>query len=161
MGIVNDDMVDAAWQRLHANVARHRPEVALDGILVEKLYAPGTEVIVGCRRDPDWGPVVMVGLGGIWTEALQDVRLISADASAEEIIDEIRQLKAARLFDGMRGSPPLDLEAVAEVAATLGVLMIQHPMIEEIELNPLVVRARGAGATALDALIIAAEAKDR
>lgn len=122
------------------------------------MSSSGAEMILGARRDPDWGPVLVVGLGGIWTEALNDVRLVPASATAEEILDEIRQLKGARILAGWRGSPPFDVAAAAQIAATLGGLMLGNPDINEIEINPLALRAIGEGAVALDALMIV---KDR
>jgi acyl-CoA synthetase (NDP forming) len=160
VGILNHDMVDAAWQRLHENVARQRPDATLDGILVEMLYAPGTEMIIGARRDPEWGPVVMVGLGGVWTEALKDVRLFPAGLSAAGIRDEIGLLKGARLFAGLRNAPPLDIDAPARIAAAIGERMLATPEIDEIEINPLSLRPAGEGAVALDALMVVRDEKN-
>jgi len=158
-GILDAAMVNEAWDTLHDRVRRGRPEVVLDGILVETLYAPGIEMIIGARRDPDWGPIVIVGLGGVWTEALNDVRIIPAGVSAVEIGDEIGRLKAAPLFAGLRGSPALDLDEPARLAASLGELMLAMPEIDEIEINPLTFRAAGQGAIALDALMVVRASK--
>src|SRR6202034_3031186 len=75
LGIADAAALGAAWQRLQQNIAAARPGLALDGVLVETAAEPGLEMIVGARRDRDWGTVLMLGLGGIWTEALKDVRL--------------------------------------------------------------------------------------
>lgn len=160
-GILNADMVTAAWKKLHANVARLKPGVMLDGILVEQMSPPGLEMILGARRDPEWGPILMVGLGGVWTEALKDFRLMPADVSAAEIRGEIMRLNGARLFAGLRGMEARDIDAVTRAAQILGALMQSTPSLEEIEINPLLVRAKGEGAVALDALVIAADGKDR
>ncbi len=154
IGIRDGEKVAEAWTRLHADVARLRPEIALDGILVERMVAPGLELIVGAKRDPDWGPVLMVGLGGVWTETLADFRIMPAGLGADEIAAEMRQLKGARLFAGLRGAPPADIDAAARAAAILAGLMLGNPQIEEIEINPLSVGPAGQGAVALDALII-------
>jgi acyl-CoA synthetase (NDP forming) len=153
-GILDDAMVHEAWDTLHDKVRRARPELVLDGILVETLYASGTEMIIGARHDPDWGPIVLVGLGGVWTEALNDIQILPAGLSAVEIRDEIVRLKAAPLFAGLRGWPALDLDEPARIAASLGELMLATPEIEEIEINPLALRAAGQGAIALDALMV-------
>jgi acetate---CoA ligase (ADP-forming) len=145
----------AAWERLHANLARAGAP-ALEGVLVEAMAAPGIEMIIGARRDPKWGPVLMVGLGGIWTEALGDVRLMPADLDAAEILAQFGTLKGADLLAGRRGRAPLDAAAVAAAAAILGRLVRAAPEIVEIEINPLVVHQ--AGAIALDALMRVAEA---
>ncbi len=154
LAIADEAALRTAWQKLHENVARAQPSLKLDGVLVEKMSAKGLELVVGAKRDPQWGPVVLVGLGGILVEALGDVRLLPADLSEAAIIGELQQLKAAKLLGGFRGSPPVDVDAVARVAAAVGRLMRTMPEIVEIDVNPLVAHARGQGATALDALIV-------
>src|SRR5262249_9496182 len=77
--IEDDAQLDAAWTQLSANVRNKRPDVTLDGVLVEKMGKPGLEMVVGAKRDPNWGPILLVGLGGVWIEALQDVRLLPTD----------------------------------------------------------------------------------
>jgi acetate---CoA ligase (ADP-forming) len=152
--LADAEAVRKAWATLHANVERAQPGLKLDGVLVETMSPPGLELVVGARRDPRWGPVVMLGLGGIWVEALGDVRLMPPDLSEEEIAAELGKLKTAKLLNGFRGSPPVDVKAVAAAAAALGRLMRARSEITEIDVNPLVVRASGDGATALDALIV-------
>jgi acyl-CoA synthetase (NDP forming) len=114
----------------------------------------GVELIVGARRDPGWGPVVVVGLGGVWTEALDDVRLMPATLSREAVIAEIERLKGARLLHGLRGAAPVDIAAVAEVAVRVGALMRARPEVTEIDINPLI--AYPDGVLALDALVVTA-----
>jgi acyl-CoA synthetase (NDP forming) len=143
----------AAWKRLEDVADRAR--IAPDGVLVEAMAKPGLDMIVGGRRDPAWGPVVVVGLGGIWAEALRDVRVLPPDLAPAEIEAELARLKGARLLDGMRGMPPRDVAAVAGIAALVGALLRARPEIREIDLNPVRVFARGEGALALDALIVA------
>ena len=156
LGLADDDAVRGAWKTLHANVERAQPGLRLDGVLVEAMSPRGLELVVGARRDPRWGPVVMVGLGGIWVEALGDVRLMPPDLTEDEIVAELGRLKTAKLLQGFRGSLPVDVKAVAAVAAALGRLMRTHPEIVEVDVNPLMVHAAGRGATALDALIVTA-----
>ena len=153
------DIADAkalgkAWRKLQDNVKRARPDLALDGVLVESMARPGIEVVIGARRDPGWGPTLMVGLGGIWTEALQDVRFLPADASIAEIAHEIRKLRGARVFEGLRGKPPCDLPALADAVCRIGALMLATPDLEEIDVNPLIVYAAGEGVIAVDALLV-------
>lgn len=126
----------------------------LDGVLVEKMASRGLELAVGAKRDPKWGPVLLVGLGGIWMEALGDVRLLPTDLAELAIVEELHKLQAAKLLHGFRGAPAVDVEAVAHAAAIIGRLMRTVPEIEEIDINPLVAHARGQGVTALDALIV-------
>jgi acyl-CoA synthetase (NDP forming) len=158
LNICDSARVQAEWEQLRANAAAARPDVTLDGILIEKMSPAGTEMIVGARRDPDWGPVLLVGLGGIWAEAFQDFRLIPADAGTAKIAAEIAQLKGAKLLGGLRGSPPLDMAAIVEVVGILGRVMRDHPAITEVEINPLLVRPAGQGVVALDALMVVRDA---
>jgi acyl-CoA synthetase (NDP forming) len=154
LGIADRAMLRDAWTQLHGNVTRAKPGLVLDGVLVEAMAAPALEMVVGARRDPDWGAVLMIGLGGVWIEALRDVRLLPVDMDASRIAIEIRKLKAAAVLDGLRGAPPADVDAIAAVAARVGGLMAAQPNIVEIDINPLAVYAKGKGALALDALIV-------
>jgi acyl-CoA synthetase (NDP forming) len=155
VGVADDAELETAFARLLANVKSHLPNLSLDGVLIEAM-APkgGLEMIVGAKRDPHWGPVLLVGLGGVWTEALHDARLLPAGASADEIGLELRQLKGAALLGGMRGSPRRDVRAIAMLAEKIGALMVANPDIVEIDVNPVNVYAEGEGALALDALIV-------
>ena len=157
VGIADAAQLDAAEARMVQSVSAAAPHITLDGMLVETL-APkgGLEMIVGARRDPQWGPVLLVGLGGVWTEALHDVRLLPADAGAGEIAHELEKLKGAALLHGLRGAPARDVAAFAGVAAKIGALMLANPDIVEIDVNPVNVYAIGEGALALDALIVMA-----
>lgn len=150
---MSPDLLEHEWEQMRERVSRACPDATIEGVLVERMSAPGVEMILGARRDRDWGPILMLGLGGIWTEALQDVRLMPAGLSVAEIVEELKQLKAAKVLDGLRGGPPLDVAAIAEAAAKLGALMLAMPEIEEIEINPLTVYPRGSGVVALDALM--------
>ena len=145
----------AAWDKLHADVAKARPDVRLDGMLVEAMARPGVELILGARNDPDWGPVLVIGLGGVFAEALRDVRVLPADLEPAAIVSELRRLKGAELLTGFRGSSPRDLGAVADIAARLGRFAAAHPEVDEIDINPLVVYPEREGAVAVDALIVA------
>ncbi len=146
--------VHGAWEMLHANIGRAQPGLKLEGVLVEKMAPKGLELMVGARRDPTWGPIVVVGLGGIWVEALGDVRLLPPDLPEPAIIEELHKLRTAKLLKGFRGAPPVDVAAVAHAAALIGRLMLTHPEIVEIDVNPLLAHAQGEGVTAVDALII-------
>src|SRR6185312_2841894 len=154
LGIRTPEMVAESWEMLRARLAHARPDIQPDGVLIERMHALGLEMIIGAKRDPDWGAVLVAGLGGIWTEALQDVRLMPAGLAADAIEAELRQLRAAKLFAGLRGAPASDVAAAACVAERLGALMLANPEIAEMEINPLSLGAAGEGATALDALII-------
>jgi len=148
----------AAWRRLHDAVRRQRPDIAIDGVLVEAMAKPGLDMIVGARRDPDWGPVVVIGLGGIWAEALADILVLPPDLDREELADELKKLKAAPLLDGSRGTAPRDVAALLDIVTLIGSVVRARLEIAEIEINPLRLFERGAGALALDALIVTQQA---
>lgn len=141
-----------AWARLADNVARHSPGLVLDGVLVEAMAPRGVELVVGARRDPLWGPVTLVGIGGVAIEALGDVRLLPCDLAEADIIEEIGRLRAAKMLGGFRGMKPVDLAAVARVVARVGQLMLTVPEVVEVDINPLLATADGV--LALDALIV-------
>jgi acyl-CoA synthetase (NDP forming) len=154
LNLPSESAVRAAWDTLVGNVKRAAPDVTLDGILVEKMSAKGIELMVGAKRDPDWGTVLVVGLGGICVEALGDVQALPANADAAQVVEALRKLRSAKLLAGLRGVLPADLEAVAQVVMAIGRLMQTVPELTEIDVNPLIVHAKGHGVTALDALIV-------
>ncbi|EQB14462.1 acetate--CoA ligase family protein [Sphingobium lactosutens] len=159
LSLKNADEVRQGFATLTERVQQARPGAVLDGILVEAMAPKGLELVVGAKRDAQWGPVLLVGLGGILVEALKDVRLMSADVTPAEIERELRQLKAAALLSGFRGSPPVDVAAVAKAVAAVGTLMRLRPDITEIDLNPLLALPVGQGVLALDALIVTEKAE--
>ena len=144
----------SAWSRIDASVHKAQPELLLDGMLVESMSPRGVELVVGASRDANWGPSIMVGLGGIWVEALGDVRLLAPNLEREAIIKEILKLKARKVLEGFRGQEAVDLEAVAAAIQAVGRLMLTRPDISEVDINPLVAFRRGSGVVALDALIV-------
>jgi acyl-CoA synthetase (NDP forming) len=153
LNLADEAALARGWDELHANIARHAPGMVLDGVLVEAMGQRGVELIVGARNDPEWGPVILVGFGGVQAEILQDVRLLPSDLPRAAIAAELRLLKGGALLDGWRGSPALDVDAVADIVIALSRLLEAAPSIREIDLNPVVVYPMGQGAIALDALI--------
>jgi acyl-CoA synthetase (NDP forming) len=154
LNVADEAALRAAWETMQRNVKSAAPGVTLDGCLVEKMSPKGLELMIGAKRDPAWGTVLLVGLGGIWVEALGDVRLLPVDADETQIVEALHQLRTAKLLTGFRGAPAVDVEAVAKAVLAIGRLMQTTPGIVEIDVNPLMVFAKGQGATALDALIV-------
>jgi acyl-CoA synthetase (NDP forming) len=154
LNLATPEAVASGWERMHIDTARARPELLLDGILVEKMGGAAAELIVGAQNETDWGPVLLVGFGGVLAEALRDVRLLPPDLSVEGIEGVLLQLKSAALLRGFRSSPALDVRAAAEIVHRLGSLMLAAPQIREVDINPVVVYPQGQGAVALDALIV-------
>jgi acyl-CoA synthetase (NDP forming) len=154
LNLADADALASGWKRLQENIARALPELQLDGVLVEKMGERGAELIVGAQNDKGWGPVLLVGFGGVLAEALKDVRLLSPELSVEAVMDELYQLKSSALLRGFRGSPALDVRAAAEIVCRLGALMRSVPTMREVDINPVIVYPQGQGAVALDALIV-------
>ena len=153
VGLADADAVRSGWKTLADNIAASRPGLVLDGVLVERMAERGVELIVGARNDPHWGPVILVGFGGVTAELLHDVRLLPHDLPHEAIVAEIRKLRMAPLLDGFRGAAKLDVDAVATLVGRLGRVVAATPEIREVDLNPVIVYPAGKAAIALDALI--------
>ena len=150
LGLRGDDAVYGAALTLLETGRRHN--LTVRGLLVEPMAAPGVELILGLRRDPQFGPAVLVGLGGVLTEVLDDVaiRLAPLDAAAAgAMLDDLR---GARLLGGVRGRPAVDRTAVVAMLVALGRLGMERPDILEVDLNPVI--ASAGGAIAVDALVV-------
>jgi acyl-CoA synthetase (NDP forming) len=146
--------VRAAWERMHSSVAAYSAAITLDGVLIEGMGARGVEMIVGAKNDPEWGPVLLAGFGGVTAEILGDVRLLAADMTAEAVEAELMKLKSAAILTGYRGAPALDVRALAQLIVTLGRVLRAEPSIREVDLNPVILHPKGQGVVALDALMV-------
>ena len=153
LGLGDDTAVRAAHDELLADVRRAAPEARIDGVLVAPMVPGGVECILGVQRDPTYGPVVMVGLGGVLVEVLRDVSLRLAPfdhAEAHAMIDELR---GRRLLDAHRGRAPADVNALAAALVALSDLAVAAgERLESIDVNPFLVRE--CGAVAVDAVVI-------
>jgi acyl-CoA synthetase (NDP forming) len=154
LNLADEAALRSAWTAMHDRIAKAAPGVTLDGCLVEKMSSRGLELMIGAKRDPAWGSVLLLGLGGIWVEALGDVRLLPVDADETQVLEALHKLRTAKLLTGFRGAPPVDVKAVAKAVLAIGRLMMTVPEIVEVDVNPLMVHAAGQGVTALDALIV-------
>jgi len=148
LGVASRRELEAAIRQVLAAGRDHEP----DGVLIQPMAPAGVELIVGARRDPQFGPLVLVGIGGVLAEVLDDVvvRIAPIDAGhAKQMLDELR---GARLLDGVRGRRGVNRTAVAEIIAGLGRALEAHPAWREVDLNPVIA---GREAVAVDALIVA------
>jgi len=127
----------------------------LDGFLLEEQAAPGHEVVIGGLRDPSFGQVVMVGLGGVFVEVLKDVSFRLAPFGRGEALAMIREIKGYALLQGARGAPPCDIDALADALAALSRFAhARRADVSAVEINPLLALPDGQGALALDAVVI-------
>jgi len=133
----------------------YAPAAAIDGVLVQPMAQPGREVILGINSDPQFGPMIMVGLGGIHVEVLKDVALAPVPLTKPAALALIDQLRGRALLDAQRGAPAADIDALAELMVRLSRFAADHAeAIAEIDLNPVFVHPEGQGVTVADALII-------
>ncbi|MFC8089575.1 acetate--CoA ligase family protein [Streptomyces sp. NPDC057301] len=139
LGLAGPDELLAAFREMHARLGASSYSVEAMADLTD-----GIELIVGVNRDPRFGPVAMVGLGGVLAEALHDVAFTLAPVPAERAVSLLRGLRTAALLDGVRGKPPVDVEAAAKAVEAITAFAAAHPEIAEIEVNPLLVRPDGA-----------------
>ncbi|HPA74128.1 MAG TPA: acetate--CoA ligase family protein [Spirochaetota bacterium] len=113
----------------------------------------GQEFFVGGRQDPVFGPIVIAGLGGIFIELYRDRAIRLAPVTKSEALDMLRQLKAYRLLEGYRGSGPMDIDALADLICRVGHLVSEVREIDEMDLNPVMVHARGKGVSIVDSRV--------
>ncbi|MCX7707593.1 MAG: acetate--CoA ligase family protein [Anaerolineae bacterium] len=154
LDVQDEEAAAKGFEALVGRAAAAHPGARVRGVQVQQMIRGGQEVIVGVKRDPTFGPLIMFGLGGVYVEALRDVSFRLAPLTpldAEEMIDEVR---SARLLAGLRGAPPADRAALVDVIVRIGQLAADHPDIAELDINPLLVLPQGQGAVAVDARVI-------
>jgi acyl-CoA synthetase (NDP forming) len=156
LGLAEPDQVLQACAELEAAVRRAFPQPPAYDWLVQRMAPPGgLEVVLGARRDPVFGPIVMVGLGGVFVEYFQDVAFALAPLGRSRALALLRSLRAHPLFRGARGRPPVDEDAVAEALGALGRFALDlEREVAEVDINPLIALPRGQGALAVDALVV-------
>ena len=157
LNINNSDALRVEYRELMERIAKNEPNARIRGVMVEQMAPKGVEVIVGMRRDPTFGPMMMFGLGGTMVELLKDISFKVAPLTSEDIDEMIEDTLAGKLLKGYRGSPKADIEAVKQVIASLSQLSMDTPAISEIEINPLIVYPEGQGAISLDSRAILAK----
>ncbi len=155
LNLVGAAAVRDAYRAVTARAAAAKPGARIEGVLVQAMARRGTEIILGVTRDADFGPMLMVGLGGIHVEVLKDVAFAPVPLGRDEALDLIAELKGAAVLDGVRGAPPADRAALAELIAALSRFAADHAdAVAEIDLNPVIVHPAGQGLTVVDALIV-------
>ena len=154
LGLAAAEEVGNAFDAIMAAAHHHNAAARIDGVLVEMMAPPGREMIVGITRDAVFGPMLLVGFGGVYTEVFDDVAIGPLTDSIEVARRRIAGLRGAKLLDGVRGEAPGDVDALAELMVELSKFVVKEAgRISEIDLNPVLVHARGEGVTVVDALI--------
>jgi acetyl coenzyme A synthetase (ADP forming)-like protein len=156
LDIHSDAELRENYRQMLADVQKAKPDARIFGVFVQEFIKGGKETILGLKRDPLFGPLLMFGLGGIYVEALRDVTFRIAPIRELGVHRMIRQIRGFKILEGFRGEPPSDIDAIAECLARLSQLATQLEEIVELDINPLVVFERGRGARVVDARIVVA-----
>lgn len=156
LDLADAEAVGAAFDRMMASVKAAQPSARIEGVSVQTMARPGTEVIVGMTKDAQFGPVLMFGLGGVLVEVLKDVAFRIVPIDEHDADQMIHDIKGFPVLEGYRGQPAADLAALRGLLLRLSSFVEQHPEIDELDLNP--VFAYADGAIAVDARIVVSAA---
>jgi acyl-CoA synthetase (NDP forming) len=146
VGLKNDDDVCQGYAQILKNITKHNANARIFGMLVQEMAPPSTEVIVGAIKDPQFGPAIMFGLGGVFVEVLKDVTFRIAPVTKDEACEMISEVKAYPLLKGYRNAPPADINAIAQILLNTSKLVTEHLEIAQLDLNPIIVYENGAKA---------------
>jgi len=156
LGLSNAGDVRDAFDLIDYRSRRHNPDADIWGVLVQQMIVGGKEVIIGMSRDPQFGPMLMFGLGGIYVEVMKDVVFRIAPIDRVEACEMVESIRSFPLLKGVRGEAAADVDAVVETILRISQLVTDFPEIVEMDINPLIVHEAGQGATVLDARMILA-----
>jgi acetyltransferase len=155
LNVTSEADTRAAFERIMQNAQRYNPQAALQGVSVQEMVTGGRETIVGMTSDPQFGPGIVFGLGGIFVEILKDTVLSVPPLDADEAREMIESLKGTAILKGARGQKPADLAAIANILLNFSQLCLDlRGAVKEIDINPLLVLDEGKGAKAVDCLIV-------
>jgi acyl-CoA synthetase (NDP forming) len=155
VGLGDESEVAQAYDDIMASCKEKLPAAVIEGVTVQDMARPGLEVIVGMTTDPQFGPVLMFGLGGVWVEVLKDVSFKIAPLTKGDAAKAVGEIRAARLLDGFRGSDPVDKSALEDILMRVSDFVVRTPEVKEMDLNPIF--AYRDGAVAVDARVILGE----
>jgi acetate---CoA ligase (ADP-forming) subunit beta len=155
VGLKDGEEVAAAYDAILASCLAKYPQAVIEGVTVQTMAKPGLEVIVGMATDPQFGPVLMFGLGGVWVEVLKDVSFKIAPLTKADAAKAVREIRASKLLDGFRGSEPVDKAALEDILLRVSDFVTTTPEVKEMDLNPIF--AYPNGAIAVDARVILGE----
>ncbi|MEJ2242670.1 MAG: acetate--CoA ligase family protein [Candidatus Bathyarchaeota archaeon] len=152
LDIDNEEEAITGYNQIIENVKIHKPSAKIEGILVQEMAPPSTEIIIGGIKDPQFGPTIMFGLGGTFVEVMKDVSFRIAPINKEDAQEMITEIKAYPILKGYRGQSPRDIDAIIEILLNTSRLVIENQNIKELDLNPVMVYSKGA--KTVDARII-------
>jgi len=152
LGLESKEEVEQAFGEIAASVKATQPDARIEGVAVQKMAPAGTEVIIGMSKDPQFGPVMMFGLGGVFVEVLKDVAFRIVPLEPKDAREMVREIKGFAVLDGVRGQKPADLAALESLILQVSEFIEAHPDVEELDLNPVL--AYPDGVMAVDARIV-------
>jgi acyl-CoA synthetase (NDP forming) len=155
LGIADDASLKTAYPKLLAQVREKEPNTEVLGVLIEKMMPPSTELIVGGIRDSQFGPSIMFGMGGIFTEVYKDVAFRVAPIDKIDALNLVHELRGSRILEGIRGQPHADIDAIVDLLMNVSSMMAQHSAISQLDLNPVI--AYPDGVCAVDTRIVLAK----
>jgi len=152
LSLNNEDEVGKAYDRIISSIKKHEPNANIQGVSVQNMARPGTEVIIGMSKDPQFGPVLMFGLGGILVEVLKDVSFRIVPLTRRDAREMIKEIKGYPILEGYRGQEPADVAVLEEMLLKVSDFVENRPEIKELDINPIF--AYSDGALAVDARVI-------
>lgn len=155
---VDKEAVEQRYEDIIKNAKVYNPEAVIDGVLMQEMAPKGLEVIIGMKKDPQFGPVIMAGSGGIYVEVFKDIALRLLPINKQEAVRMLEETKLYQIIKGARGTE-YDLDALVETLLKVSNLVKALPSVEEIDINPLFLYEKGRGAKGVDALIKITEEK--
>jgi acetyltransferase len=154
VGLRNAADVRDAFELITYRAQRYVPEARLWGCLVQEMVPEGLEVLIGMNRDPQFGPLITFGLGGIYVEVLKDVSFRLAPLSRQGSEAMLKEIRAAALLEGVRGQPAVDRQSIADTLLRISQLVMDFPEIAELDINPYVAFEQGQGGIAIDMRLV-------
>jgi acetyltransferase len=155
LGVKSDSELLQAYDEVTGNLKRYDPKAEVVGVLIQEMLGGGTEVIVGTTRDPQFGPVVLFGLGGIFVEVLKDVSLRVLPITKFDAEEMVKEIKGYKVLEGFRGKPRADIQAIVDILLKISKLATEmEGTVSELDLNPVIVFPEGRGAKVVDARLV-------
>ncbi len=155
IGIKNEQELKTAYREVLENAKKYKPDAVINGVLVQEMVSDGVEMIVGVNRDPNFGPVLIVGIGGIFIEAIEDVSMRLVPIHRIDALQMLEELRGKKILKGFRGKPPADVDQLVEIMIRVARIAYDHQdRIKEMDLNPVMVLPKGKGAKTVDALVV-------
>lgn len=155
LNIKSLEQAEEAYDKILANAAQHAPNAKINGILMQKMLKAGTEMIIGLNSDPQFGPMLLVGMGGVFVEVFKDAALYPVSLNHDEALHMLQSLKSFKLLNGYRGNPPADIEALTDMMVKISDFAYRKKdTLKELDMNPLFVYPKGEGVAIADALAV-------